>query len=62
MELDKRQPERGGGDRGNQYTGGKAKAPSGANSEGRVKSAQRTAEVLGVSARQVERVPDHGGY
>lgn len=41
-----------GGDKGNQYTGGKvAIAPCGANG----KSAQDTAEVVGVSPRTVER-------
>ena len=49
-ELDKRRDR--GGDRGNQYIGGKvAKAPNGAFG----KSAQETANLLGISPRKVER-------
>lgn len=46
--LDKRKSK--GGDRGNQYTGGKA--PIGALP----KSSEETADVVGISARQVDRV------
>jgi hypothetical protein len=46
-----------GGDRGNQYTGGKAQSCA------LPKSADQTAQTLGISARKVERVRtvmDHG--